>query len=81
MTPYISYTIHFMSVIYIKETWTYAYNGKGCAWVERDNVIGGTLGGIKGLLGRVHGLLFFKMIARWVGFPIPFSYSDPKQNW
>ena len=70
-----------MSVIYIEETWTYAHNGKDCAWVERDNVNGGTLGSIKGLLGRVHGLLFFKMIARLVGFPIPFSYSDPKQNW
>ena len=38
------------SVIYIDETWTYAHNGNDCAWMERDNVTGGTLGGIKGLL-------------------------------
>ena len=81
MTPYIRYTIHFMSFIYFEETWTYAHIGKDCARVDRDNVIGGTLVGIKGLLGRVHGLLFFKMIVQLVGFPIPFSYSDPKQNW
>ena len=38
------------SVIYSDETWTYAHNGNDCAWMERDNVTGGTLGGIKGLL-------------------------------
>ena len=42
--------------------------------MEKDNAIGGTRGGIKGLLERVHGLLFFKMIIRFVVFPIPFSY-------
>ena len=68
-------------VVYLDETWANAHDGKDCAWVERDDVTGGTLGGIKGLLGRVHGLLFLELVARMVGFPIPLSYSDPKKYW
>ena len=34
-------------VVYLDETWANAHDGKDCAWVERDDVTGGTLGGIK----------------------------------
>ena len=34
-------------VVYLDETWANANDGKDCAWVERDDVTGGTLGGIK----------------------------------
>ena len=34
-------------VVYLDEIWANAYDGKDCAWVERDDVTGGTLGGIK----------------------------------
>ena len=36
------------AVVYLDETWANAHNGKDCAWVERYDVIGGTLSGIKG---------------------------------
>jgi hypothetical protein len=34
-------------VVYLDETWANAHDGKDRAWVERDEVTGGTLGGIK----------------------------------
>ena len=34
-------------VVYLDETWCNAHHGKEKAWVERDEVTGGTLGGIK----------------------------------
>ena len=34
-------------VIYLDETWCNAHHGKERAWVERDGITGGTLGGIK----------------------------------
>ena len=34
-------------VVYLDETWANAHDGKDCAWVKRDDVTGGTLGGIK----------------------------------
>ena len=34
-------------VVYLGETWANAHNDKDCAWVERDDVTGGTLGGIR----------------------------------
>ena len=34
-------------VVYLDETWANAHDGRDCAWVERDDVTGGTLGGIK----------------------------------
>lgn len=34
-------------VVYLDETWANAHDGKDCAWVERDEVTGGTLGGIR----------------------------------
>ena len=34
-------------VVYLDETWCNAHDGKECDWVERDDVIGRTLGGIK----------------------------------
>ena len=32
---------------YLDETWANAHNGKDCAWVERNDVTGGTLGSIR----------------------------------
>ena len=34
-------------VVYVDETWANPHNGKDCAWVERDDVTGGTLCGIR----------------------------------
>ena len=34
--------------VYLDETWCIAHYGKEKAWVEKDEVTGGTLGGIKG---------------------------------
>ena len=34
-------------VVYFDETWANAHDGKDCAWVERNDVTGGTLGGIR----------------------------------
>ena len=39
-------------VFYLYETWANAHDGKNCAWVERDDVIGRTLGGIKSVHGK-----------------------------
>ena len=39
-------------VVYLHETWVNAHDGKDCAWVERDNVTGGTLGGIRKPAGK-----------------------------
>ena len=34
-------------VVFLDEAWANAHDDKDCAWVERDDVTGGTLGGIK----------------------------------
>ena len=34
-------------VVYLDETWCNAHHGKEKAWVEKDEVTGGSLGGIK----------------------------------
>ena len=34
-------------VVYLDETWCNAHHGKELAWVEKDEVTGGTLGGVK----------------------------------
>ena len=34
-------------VVYLDETWVNAHDSRDCAWVERDDVTGGALGGIK----------------------------------
>ena len=34
-------------VVHLDETWANPHNGKDCAWVERDDVTGGTLSGIR----------------------------------
>ena len=34
-------------VVFLDETWANAHDGKVCAWVERDAVTGGTLGGVR----------------------------------
>ena len=34
-------------VIFLDETWVNAHDEKGCDWVERDIVTGGTLGGVR----------------------------------
>ena len=34
-------------VVYLDETWANAHDGKACAWVEKDSVTGGTLGGVR----------------------------------
>ena len=34
-------------VVYLDETWCNAHHGKEKAWVEKDVVTGGTLGGMK----------------------------------
>lgn len=34
-------------VVYLDETWCNAHHGKELAWVEKDKVTGGTLGGVK----------------------------------
>ena len=39
-------------VVYLDETWANAHDGKDCAWVERDDVTGGTLGDIKRTPGK-----------------------------
>ena len=39
-------TLTFRAVV--NETWANAHDGKDCAWVERYDVISGTLSGIKG---------------------------------
>ena len=64
-------------VVYLVETWANARDGKNCAWVERDYVTGGTLGGIK----KAYWEGSMELVVRLVGFPIPLSYSDPKKYW
>ena len=34
-------------VVYLDETWCNAHHGKEKAWVEKDHVTGGTLGGVQ----------------------------------
>ena len=34
-------------VVYLDKTWANAHDSKDCAWVERDDATGGTLGGMK----------------------------------
>ena len=34
-------------VVFLDETWANAHDGKDSAWVERDTVTGGTLGGVR----------------------------------
>lgn len=34
-------------VVYLDETWCNAHHGKEKAWVEKDKLTGGTLGGVK----------------------------------
>ena len=34
-------------VVYLDETWCNEHHGKELAWVEKDTVTGGTLGGVK----------------------------------
>ena len=34
-------------VIYLDETWANAHDGKDKPWVEKDEITGGTIGGIK----------------------------------
>ena len=34
-------------VVYLDETWCNAHHGKQLAWVEKDTMTGGTLGGVK----------------------------------
>ena len=64
-------------VFYLDETWANAHDGKNCAWVERDHVTGGTLGGIQRPLGQGGHLIILEMVVRSARFPIPVSYSDP----
>ncbi len=33
-------------VVYLDETWANAHDGKDKAWVEKDTVTGGTVGGV-----------------------------------
>ena len=35
------------SVVYLDETWCNAHDGKDVAWVEKDDVTGGTVGGVR----------------------------------
>ena len=34
-------------VVYLDETWCNAHDGKEKAWVQKDTVTGGTVGGVK----------------------------------
>lgn len=34
-------------VVYLDETWVNAHDSKPRAWVERDRITGGTIGGVK----------------------------------
>ena len=34
-------------MVFLDETWANAHDGKACAWVEKDAVTGGTLGGVR----------------------------------
>ena len=34
-------------VVFLDETWANSHDGKDSAWVERDTVTGGTLGGVR----------------------------------
>ena len=66
-------------VVYLDETWGNAHDGKYCDWVERDELTGRTLGGIKRPPGNgCKAYYFLELVVRLVGFPIPLSYSDPK---
>ena len=37
-------------VVYLDETWVNAHNGKVKAWVEKDTITRGTIGGIQGFV-------------------------------
>ncbi len=40
------------AVVFLDETWANAHDGKDTAWVEKDTVTGGTLGGVKRPSGK-----------------------------
>jgi hypothetical protein len=44
-------------VVYLDETWANAHDGRDTAWVEKDTVTGGTLGGVKRSPGKVQRLI------------------------
>lgn len=39
-------------VVYLDETWANAHDSKDKAWVEKDEITGGTLGGIQRPSGK-----------------------------
>ena len=68
-------------VVYLDETWANAHDGKDCAWVERDDVTGGTLGGIRRPPGKGTWLIILGTGSETGWIPTPLLYSDPKKYW
>ena len=44
-------------VIYLDETWANAHDGKDCAWVDKDDVTGGTIGSVRRHPGKALHLI------------------------
>ncbi len=63
-------------VVFLDETWANAHDGKDMAWVEKDTVTGGTLGGVKRPSGKGLRLIILGAGVKWVGYP---SSSAPRK--
>jgi hypothetical protein len=58
-------------VVYLDETWANANDGQEMAWVEKDTVTGGTVGGMRRPPGKGRGSSVLEREVRRVGSPIP----------
>ena len=65
--------------VYLDETWANPHNGKDCAWVERDDVTGEILGGIRRPPGKGAWLIILGAGSETGWIPNTTLYIDPKK--
>ena len=67
--------------VYLDETWANGHDGKDCAWVERDDVTGGTTGSIRRLPGKGARLIILGAGSETVWIPNTTLIFRSKEYW